>query len=71
MQEKFYSAEEVVPYRPPLVSLLLSLQPGQAVNFPKERRTSVMATITRLHKSACRFRTVKISETQFAVIREL
>lgn len=71
MQEKVYPASEVRPFRPSLNSLLKSLNPGQAMNFQINRRNSVMASITRLHNEmACRYKTVRVSETEFAVVRE-
>lgn len=68
---KVYPAKEVVPFRSPVQNTIKSLKMGEATNFPHRKRTTVMSAITRLHNSTdFKFRTVKISETEFAVIRE-
>lgn len=70
MQKDVYSASLVTPFRSPVLTTIKSLEIDQAINFPNERRNSVMSAITRLHKQTTfKYKTTKVSEDEFAVIR--
>lgn len=67
---KVYPAKEVVPLRSPVLNTIKSLNKDEAINFSNKKIASVRAVITRLHKdSTIRYKTVKVSLDEFAVIR--
>jgi|GEM_PF-4312997 hypothetical protein len=71
MQVKVYPADEVRPQRGPIAAILKRLNPGEAVNLPMEKRNSIRAAISRMHRrTACKYRTVKIDDLEIAIIRE-
>lgn len=66
----FYPASEVKPIRTGAASIIRSLHIGEAVNLPLDDRNTYMSTITRLQKKSLgRWKTVKISNEEFALIR--
>lgn len=70
-QIKIYPAKEVIPFKSPILNTIKALQKGQAVNFSNKKIASVRSVISRLHKeSKKKFTTVKVSQEEFAVIRE-
>lgn len=71
MLAKTYPAADVIPQKGGVVRALKKMKAEEAVNLPLEKRQTFLTAITRMNKTGnCKFRTVKISDSEFALIRE-
>jgi hypothetical protein len=67
----YYPASQVKPTRNIVADLLREMKAGQAFNAPIKNRQKYVTTISRLHKkSEGRWKTVKISDSEIAVVRK-
>jgi hypothetical protein len=70
MQVKYYNSKKVKPSYPRLIDSVCNMAPGQAFNIQKKDRQKYVTTISRLHKKgAGKWETIKISDTEIAVVR--
>lgn len=68
---KTYPADEVKPLRSGITDFLRSIEVKKAVNVPIEYRSNYITAISRLHKRGeGKWKTVKVSEKEFAIIRK-
>ncbi len=67
----FYSSKKVIPIRSVVSDVLRDMKPGQAFNIETVERQRFVTAISRLHKKKeGRWKTMKISNEQIAVVRK-